>query len=87
MVNGVLRPFFAGVLLEQGMTTSRRFTDLMMRMFALGRSTVPAGACNPAREDRVGLPEGTVELNTPVRRVDSRQVETPDGRVSPAPWW
>ena len=42
VVDGMLRPFFSGVLLEQDMSTSRRFTDLMMRMFVRGRSTVPA---------------------------------------------
>jgi len=42
VVDGILRPFFSGVLLEQDMTTSRRFTDLMVRMFVRGRSTVPA---------------------------------------------
>jgi phytoene dehydrogenase-like protein len=83
LVNGVLRPFFAGVLLEQGMTTSRRFTDLMIRMFALGRSTVPSKGMQ-ALPERIAsaLPEGTIELCTPVRRLDSRQVETTDGRVS-----
>lgn len=83
MVNGILRPFFSGVLLEQGMTTSRRFTDLMMRMFARGRSTVPAKGMQelPERIASV-LPKGTVALSTPVSRVDSRHVETPDGRIA-----
>jgi phytoene dehydrogenase-like protein len=41
-VEKLLRPFFAGVLLEEEMTTSRRFVDLMTRMFARGSSAVPA---------------------------------------------
>lgn len=83
MVNGILRPFFSGVLLEQGMTTSRRFTDMMVRMFALGRSTVPAKGMQALPEQIASaLPEGVLALSTPVSRVDSRHVETPDGRVS-----
>ena len=56
VVNAVLRPFFAGVLLEQEMSTSRRFTDLMMRMFARGRSTVPAGGMQRLPEHIAGRP-------------------------------
>ena len=83
MVNGILRPFFSGVLLEQGMTSSRRFTDLMIRMFALGRSTVPAKGMQQLPERIASaLPDGTVVLSTPVSRIDSRHVETLDGRVS-----
>ena len=85
MVDGVLRPFFAGVLLEQGMTTSRRFTDLMIRMFARGRSTVPgrrhAAAARADRRRRCRT--GTMRAgHAPCVRVDSRQVETTDGPVS-----
>lgn len=83
MVNGILRPFFSGVLLEQGMTTSRRFTDMMIRMFARGRSTVPSNGMQ-ALPERIAsaLPDGTVALSSPVSRIDSRHVETPHGRVS-----
>jgi phytoene dehydrogenase-like protein len=83
VVNGILRPFFSGVVLEQGMTTSRRFTDLMIRMFALGRSTVPAGGMQQLPE-RIAeaLPADTVRLSSPVRRLDSRSVQTVHGRIS-----
>ncbi len=83
LVNGILRPFFSGVLLEQSMSSSRRFTDLMIRMFALGRSTVPAGGMQRLPEAlAAALPEDMVQLDTPVTRVDSRWVETPAGRVN-----
>jgi phytoene dehydrogenase-like protein len=80
VVNGLLRPFFAGVLLEQGMTSSRRFTDLMMRMFVRGRSTVPAGGMQRLPElVAAGLPDGVVRLSSPVGRVRPTQVDTAAG--------
>ncbi len=42
VVDALLRPFLSGVLLETDMSSSRRFTDLMLKMFARGASTVPA---------------------------------------------
>jgi phytoene dehydrogenase-like protein len=83
VVNGVLRPFFAGVLLEKEMSTSRRFTDLMMRMFARGRSTVPAGGMQRLPEEiAAALPEGTVRLSSQVHEVGSSRVESADGLSS-----
>lgn len=79
-VDAVLRPFFSGVVLEEQMTTSRRFLDLMMRMFARGRSTVPAGGMGviPAQlADR--LPPSAVRLESPVRAVRPDGVELAGG--------
>jgi phytoene dehydrogenase-like protein len=85
LVDGVLRPFFSGVLLEQDMSTSRRFTDLMIRMFARGRSTVPAGGMQRLPEQLAGLlPPGIVRLSTPVAEVGSDRVVTSDGETLPA---
>ena len=83
VVDGVLRPFFSGVLLEQDMTTSRRFTDLMMRMFVRGQSTVPAGGMRALPDQlAAGLPAGTVRLGAPVHRVTHDRVETAEGAVA-----
>ena len=82
VVNGVLRPFFAGVLLEQGMTSSRHFTDLMMRMFIRGRSTLPAAGMQRLPElVAAGLPEGTVRLSSRVLRVRPSEVDGVHGRL------
>ena len=82
LVDGLLRPFFAGVLLEEDLSTSRRFTDLMFRMFARGRSTVPAQgmAALPTYLDGL-LPDDTVQLNAPAERVTATGVETVVGLV------
>ena len=80
-VDAVLRPFFAGVVLEEEMATSRRFLDLMLRMFARGRSTVPAAGMQALPEElAAGLPPGTVRLGSPVTGVRPDGVEV-DGRV------
>ena len=79
VVNAVLRPFFAGVLLEQEMSTSRRFTDLMMRMFARGLSTVPAGGMQRLPEHiAAGLPDGTLRLGSHVLEVRPERVRAAD---------
>ena len=80
-VAAVLRPFFAGVVLEEEMSTSRRFLDLMLRMFARGRSTVPAAGMQALPEQlAAGLPPGAVRLGSPVTAVRPHGVEA-DGRV------
>lgn len=82
VVDGVLRPFFSGVLLEDDMTTSRRFTDLMVRMFVRGESTVPSGGMQRLPEEIAAhLPEGCVRLDTGVRSVSAGSVTTTDGVV------
>ncbi len=80
VVDAVLRPFFSGVLLEHEMSTSRRFTDLMMRMFARGRSTVPARGMQTLPERIAeGLPPGTVQLGIRVHDVGAEQVRSSVG--------
>lgn len=82
VVDGVLRPFFSGVLLEQDLSTTRRFTDLMMRMFVRGESTVPAAGMQALPEQlAAGLPAGTLRLGTPVHEVTSHRVGTAAGTV------
>jgi hypothetical protein len=83
VVDAVLRPFFSGVVLEAQMTTSRRFTDLMVRMFARGRSTVPARGMQRLPEQiAASLPPATVRLSTTVHEVRTTTVRTDAGEVS-----
>ncbi len=70
VVHDVLTPFLSGVVLERELTASRRFLDLMMRMFARGRSAVPARGMQRVPEQLAGrLPAGAVLLETPVDEV------------------
>jgi protoporphyrinogen oxidase len=80
-VHTVLRPFLAGVVLEEEMVTSRRFVDLMLRMFARGRSTVPAAGMQALPEQLAAdLPPGALRLGSPVSSVRPHEVEV-DGQV------
>ncbi|MFC7500535.1 NAD(P)/FAD-dependent oxidoreductase [Nocardioides sp. GCM10030258] len=82
VVDDVLTSFFAGVVLEPEITTSRIFTDLMMRMFVLGSSAVPAAGMQALPEELARqLPAGAVRLGTPVGSVADGGVELTDGTV------
>jgi phytoene dehydrogenase-like protein len=77
VVHDVLTPFLSGVVLERELTASRRFLDLMMRMFARGRSAVPALGMQRVPEQLAArLPDGAVRLDAPVAEV------APDGVVA-----
>ena len=79
----VLKPFFAGLALEPDLKTSRRFVDLMVRMFARGRSTVPAQGMQAIPEQvAAALPAGAIRLSCKADAVDATGVETPGGRVA-----
>ena len=82
VVDRLLRPFMSGVLLEEEMSTSSRFVDLMVRMFARGSSVVPAdGMQQMAEQLAARLPVGTVHLGSPVRAVEARGVTTDTGLI------
>lgn len=80
LVEEILVPFLSGVVLESEATTSRVFTDLMMRMFALGSSAVPAAGMQALpRAMARALPAGTVLTERPVSSVAADHVELTDG--------
>jgi phytoene dehydrogenase-like protein len=82
LVDGLLRGFFAGVFLEDRLTTSSRFLDLMLRMFVRGRSTVPAAGMQALPDQlAAGLPTAALHLCTPVEAVLPAAVVTAAGRV------
>ncbi|WP_460816227.1 NAD(P)/FAD-dependent oxidoreductase [Nocardioides korecus] len=79
----VLRTFFAGVLLEDEMSTSRRFTDLMVKMFVVGDSTVPARGMQALPEQLAArLAPGVLSLGTPVHGLTASSVTTDDGATT-----
>lgn len=91
----ILTPFLAGVVLESPISTSRVFTDLMMRMFARGSSALPAAGMQALPELIAGsLPPGTVRLDSPVADVrrdaallaDGTTVEGAAVVVATDPW-
>ncbi|QYC41461.1 hypothetical protein Nocox_19260 [Nonomuraea coxensis DSM 45129] len=80
MIDGLLRPFLAGVLLERGLETSSRVFHLFWRSFARGRIGVPAfGMGEIPRQLADRLPPGTVTLGARVIRVAPGAVELEGG--------
>ena len=79
----VLRPFLAGVFLEDRLDTSRRFLDLVLTSFVRGRPSVPAQGMQAIPEQlRDALPDGTVRLGAAARAIDGGRVHTEDADVS-----
>ncbi|MCZ4497496.1 MAG: hemY, partial [Marmoricola sp.] len=74
-IDELLTPFLSGVVLEREITTSRHFLDLMMRMFAHGRSTVPAYGMQRLPEQLAAdLSPGVIRFESSVELVHSRGV-------------
>ena len=62
VIDRFLRPFLAGVFLEDELSTSSRFFDLVWRSFARGRVCVPAGGMRRIPQQLAErLPVGTVQ--------------------------
>ena len=77
LIDRVLRPFLSGVFLEDKLTTSRRFLDLVLRSFVRGTPSVPALGMQAIPEQLAfGL---DVRLQTPVASVAHDHVITESG--------
>ena len=78
----VLRPFLAGVFLEDRLETSRRFLDLILTSFVSGTPSVPAAGMQAIPDQlHASLPPGTVRLHTPVRSIAGGMVRTDDAEI------
>lgn len=76
----LLGPFMSGVVLEPEITTSRVFTDLMMRMFALGTSAVPATGMQALPKALAeGIPSAALRREASVAEVHRDGVLLRDG--------
>ncbi|WP_166532757.1 NAD(P)/FAD-dependent oxidoreductase [Blastococcus xanthinilyticus] len=78
-----LRPFLAGVLLEEELATSSRYVDLLWRSFVRGSTGLPAEGMQAIGEQLAArLPAGRVHLHTPARAVSPGTVRTDGGTWS-----
>lgn len=78
-----LRPFLAGVLLEDGLETSSRYLDLLWRSFVRGRIGLPAQGMQSVGEQLAGrLPAGSLHLGCRVTSVAESVVGTAEGRIT-----
>jgi hypothetical protein len=74
-IDRFLRPFLSGVFLEDDLSTSSRFFDMVWRSFARGTQAVPArgmGAIPQQLAD--SLPAGVLRLNSPVAQLPTSRV-------------
>ena len=77
VVERFFRPFLSGVLLEDELTTSSRFFDLVWRSFVLGRQCVPSAGMGAIPQQLAdALPVGVVHLGRPVARLADLRART-----------
>ncbi len=63
-----IRPFFAGVFLENRMETSARMFAFVFKMLAIGQTALPADGMGALpRQIAADLKPGTLHLNSPIR--------------------
>lgn len=80
MIEYFFRPFFGGVFIDPDLRTSSRLMEIFFRCFSLGDTVLPAnGMGSLANQLAARLPDGTIELNRPVSKVDRDGVELADG--------
>ncbi|MDJ0385145.1 NAD(P)/FAD-dependent oxidoreductase [Streptomyces sp. G-G2] len=80
VVDGLLRPFLAGVFLEDELETSSRMFHLTWRSMVRGTLTLPAeGIGAVPRQLAAALPPGRVELGTRVTALSPTGVTLADG--------
>jgi glycine/D-amino acid oxidase-like deaminating enzyme len=79
----VIRPFLAGVLGEESMSTSARFASMLMRSFARGVPALPTYGMQALPDQlAAGLRAGVVRLNTAVHDVTEGVVHTDQGSIT-----
>jgi hypothetical protein len=69
-IDRFLRPFLSGVFLEEDLSTSSHFFDMVWRSFARGNQAVPARGMRAIPQQLAdGLPAGVLQLSSPVSRL------------------
>jgi phytoene dehydrogenase-like protein len=77
-----VRPFFAGVLAEAELATSRRFGELLLRSFIRGTPALPSRGMQAIPDQLAGdLPPGVLRCQAPVRAAQADRVDTDGGSV------
>jgi phytoene dehydrogenase-like protein len=80
LVERLMRPFLAGVFLEEELETSSRFFHLVWRSMLRGTQCLPRRGVQAVPEQlAAALPPGTVELNCPVAALTGDGVLLADG--------
>jgi phytoene dehydrogenase-like protein len=79
-IDGFLRPFLAGVLLESDLSTSRRYVDLLLRSFVRGATGLPSNGMQAVGKQLAArLDPERLHLRTPVSGISGGSVVTAHG--------
>lgn len=82
LISAFLKPFYAGIFLEQDLTTSRRMFDFVFKMFSEGSATLPAGGMEEIPKQIAShLDPQSVRLQSEVQSVEGSSVTLADGSV------
>lgn len=82
LTNKLLRPFLAGVFLDDELATSKRFLDIVLRSFVAGVPSVPKyGMQEIPRQLAAQLQANTVFCDVEVTAVAPRKVITHQGQI------
>jgi phytoene dehydrogenase-like protein len=77
IIQRFFKPFLGGIFLERDLATSSRFFEFVFRMFSEGSACVPARGMQAIPEQLAArLPEGTVELSSPVDSIGGLAADT-----------
>lgn len=80
VINNFMRPFFAGIFLEENLDTSSRMFEFVFKCFGEGRAVIPKDGIEAiARQLVAKLHKTTFRFNTWVRSADSQQVTLESG--------
>jgi phytoene dehydrogenase-like protein len=74
LIDNLLKPFLGGVTLDLELTTSRHFTDFVLKSFALGKPSLPCrGMGEISNELANRLPTEAINYQTEVTSISSAQ--------------
>ncbi|MEC4005845.1 NAD(P)/FAD-dependent oxidoreductase [Flavobacterium sp. SUN052] len=82
MINRFYKPFFAGIFLENNLSTSNRMFDFVMKMFSEGDAAIPALGMEEIPKQLVALlPDNTIKYNVKVTDIEGTSIHTKTGEI------
>mgnify|MGYP006192308027 FL=1 len=80
-IENFFRPFFSGIFLEQGLTTSSRLFEFLFKMFSEGDAAVPAQGMGKISEQLAShLSPDELMLNESVTAIEGTTITTKSGK-------
>ncbi len=82
IIESFFRPFYGGIFLENELRTSSRMFEFTFRMFSQGKATLPAQGMEAIpRQLAARLPDQTIQLNSPVTKINGHEVTLASGEI------